>query len=122
MQAYVCLLLVYLVSNLTFLNILPKIALLGVFLVESSLALWATIVLQANKLPLILEANGNAKAEGEIIASPVYVGNYIYKLSTKAIFISDKFQDYTSFIILLFFLIALSILSIGVYKHKHVNN
>ncbi|MBI4853383.1 MAG: hypothetical protein HY819_16440 [Acidobacteria bacterium] len=119
LQTYICLIAIFLISNLSPLNLLPKLAFILIFLVESALAVFATLALQARKLPVIIEANGNIKAEAEVIASPVYVGNYIYKLSTKAVFISDKFADIALPISIGACLLAISMFFVGlIYSYK----
>jgi len=102
LQPFVFLIAVFLIRTLKDSTPTFKFVIVFLFLLESSLISGAIISLQSRKLPISLAADQRPVAHAMVHAEGRYVNNYVYKLQSNAVFLSDKLGRF----VLAFFLIA----------------
>jgi hypothetical protein len=131
LQPYACLTVVWLFRMLGDLLKWFSGALIAVFLIESALISGAFMHLQELRVPLILSGqpveaertlpsllsgpaqDGHVMLTGKLGLNEVYVENYILKLNTKAVFMSDHLGDLTGPFALIAVVISMGLLIVG---------
>ena len=93
LQAFVCLVVVFLLRWLREEPPALQAFLLCVFLVESGLTTGALLALEGRRLPLRLGGASDIEPFAKVNADHVYVANYAHKLREHAVFISDRLGD-----------------------------
>jgi hypothetical protein len=89
MQPFFVLTIVFLLRKFRFSRIIG-VVLFTIFLFEASLISGSWISLQQRRLPISLNSDNRPYFTGKIYAEPKYTNNYIYKLQTKAVYLSDQ--------------------------------
>lgn len=92
LQPYVCLLAVFIIAGVRNAPRSVKLALAGVFLVESIYSCYAILALQYMSVGVSL-AGDQLVVPGKVGLNQLYIANYIYKLQVQAEFLSDHFGN-----------------------------